>query len=202
MKRTNALVALAGLLMPFVGCSDGSFTDPEGSVVAVTPPNASMVDAADLAGSWSWRNMERIRIPSAFTPMLGILPEGPNTHATCESEGTLTINPSGGGFEGVAVKTSNQCRTRGGQVFQQPSSTLLLRDGRSHGKSVEFSFESPTVRPCPHRAVATVSAGTVVKLSGTGHCVLPGHPQSESPIVLPPPPGGTSTTVSWVAERS
>lgn len=199
---TNAFIGLAGLLIAFAGCADGTATAPEDEVITgVSLPNASVV-AGDLVGSWEWSNVEKIRLPAHLTPLLGIAPEGPNTHAVCESAGTLTINAVGSGFEGVAAKTFNLCRTNGGQTFQQPASVLFVKDGRVHGNAVDFSFESPTVKPCPHHATATREGGVVIRLSGTGHCMLPGHPQSESPIDLPPPPGGTSTTLSWVAERS
>lgn len=38
-------------------------------------------------------------------------------------------------------------------------------------------------------------------LSGMGRCMLLGHPQSESPLSMDPPPGGTSKTLSWEAVR-
>lgn len=203
-NRTNTMVVLTGLAVATVGCTDRVATDPAEAeaITGVSVPNASIVVAADLDGSWEWRNVEKIRLPAHLAPMLGIAPEGPNTHAICESAGTLTITAVGDGFEGVAAKTFNLCRTKGGQTFQQPASVLFVKDGRVHGNAVDFSFESPTVGPCPHHAVATREGGLVIRLSGTGHCILPGHPQSESPIDLPPPPGGTSTTLSWVAERS
>lgn len=197
-SQTNRLGWLVGIPLVLAACADGDVAGPEADDPTAM---ASIVTSANLGGTWAWSNLERLRIPPFLTPMLGIVPEGDNTHATCRSTGTMSIVPTTAGFEGVASRTTNDCVTNGGQEFAQPSAVLFVRDGRTDGRRVEFSFESPTVKPCPHTAVARVEGGVVVSLRGTGHCLLPGHPQSESPIQLPPPPGGTSTTVRWEAER-
>ncbi|HSJ63577.1 MAG TPA: hypothetical protein VK922_06660 [Gemmatimonadaceae bacterium] len=45
------------------------------------------------------------------------------------------------------------------------------------------------------------SGGVATGFSGTGRCVLPGHPQSESIVPADPPPGGTSKTLRFDAWR-
>lgn len=161
----------------------------------------------DLDGNdWSWSNVEKLRLPREFLEGvgagLGINPEGENTHALCESSGSMTLLQAGATFEGQALKESNVCETTGGQMFQQPGVAFQIANGRINGNSAHFSFHSPTVKPCPHQVVITdIDNGRVTGLSGTGRCILPGHPQSESPFVQDPPPGGTSKTLNWEASR-
>jgi hypothetical protein len=174
-------------------------------LMAAFPAAAQSVPDLD-GGDWSWSSVERLRLPEDFVlamgPLLGIVPEGENTHALCESAGSMTLVQTGTTFEGTAVKEFNSCETTGGQIFQQPSVNFFVVDGRIRGNSVYFSFESATVKPCPHQVVITETDGdSVVGLSGTGRCILPGHPQSESPVSLDPPPGGTSKTLNWEASR-
>jgi len=157
----------------------------------------------DLSGSWTWSNLETLTMPPFLASNLGIVPEGPNTHARCESAGEMTLVQVGASFSGTAFKTFNECKTHGGQTFQQPqaSAPLTISNGSIQGRNVKFSWSSPTVSPCPHNAVITGYDGSLaVALSGTGHCILPGHPQSESPIVMDPP-AGTTKTLSWTAAR-
>jgi hypothetical protein len=115
----------------------------------------------------------------------------------------MTLVQTNERFSGSASRTSNSCRTAGGQTFQQPEAALQVTDGSVRGVSAHFSINSMNVRPCPHRVtIAADRQGVGQSLSGTGHCVLPGHPQSESPLALDPPPGGTSVTLVWEAVRS
>ena len=176
--------------------------EPQGS----TPAFGAMAKAIpDLGGNWSWSNEEVLRMPRWLVEM-GIVPgitaEGENTHARCESAGTLTIVQTGSEFHGTASRTFNACMTKGGQAFQQPGSAFIVADGRIRGRSIAFSFHTFMVVPCPHHAVIRdVHGGVATALDGGGRCNLPGHPQSESPFVIEPPPGGTSTTVDWKAWR-
>lgn len=82
-----------------------------------------------------------------------------------------------------------------GAVFQ-------VTDGQIQGGTVKFSIGTFTVGPCPYNAIISdLTGSTAVALRGTGHCILPGHPRSESPIPADPSPGGTSTAISWTAVR-
>lgn len=207
-SRTGLLVVLAAALV--AGCSNGGPTGTEGEAAEpqfrAAGPVSSAESPPDLSGAWNWSTVELLRMPRWFVqamgPVLNIVPEGSNTHARCESAGSMTLVQAGSGFEGTALRTSNACETTGGQVFSQPSGTLAVADGRITGRSIRFSFHSATVLPCPHHAVISgVEGGVAAALYGSGRCRLPGHPQSESPVVMEPPPGGTSTTVTWQASR-
>lgn len=191
-----ALVLVATL----AGCSEGEFTGPNGETEASL--SASSAPVVDLGGAWNWSNVEALTFPPHVALMLGIAPEGEVTQARCESAGSMTLDQTGASFEGLANKSLNSCETRGGQSFTQPGTVFQIADGRVQGRSAHFSFHSFGVRPCPHQVVVEDAAGgTATALSGTGRCFLPGHPQSESPVDLPPPPGGTSKTLSWQAVR-
>ena len=197
--RTLLALALTAAILP-LGCSDG---DPVG-VERDVPPGAvaaSIHAVPDVSGTWNWSNEERLRMPPFVAGLVGIVPEGPNTHARCESLGSMTLSQSGDTFDGNATKSFNSCVTKGGQLFQQPGAVFQI-EGRIAGMTMDFSFSTPTVAPCPHHAVISANEnGVAVALSGTGHCILPGHPQSESSLAQDPPPGGTSKTISWEAVR-
>jgi hypothetical protein len=203
-SRTFLAVGLTAMLIP--ACSDGSPVGvepgPAEPQIMAQASGAAAQSAPDLGGSWNWSNEEVIRMPEFLVPMLGITPEGPNTLARCKAAGTMTLVQTGAEFSGTAMKTFDACQTKGGQSFQRPASPHFVEDGRISGKSAHFSFSTPIVTPCPHHAViSAVQDGVALALSGTGHCFTPGHPRSESPLALNPPPGGTSTTVSWEAWR-
>lgn len=208
MSRFGSSCPLALLSAGLValGCSDhsptslGSFGPEVVESPAVTASSAG--PPADVSGEWTWSSVERLKMPPFVAIAVGVVPEGKNTHARCESAGTLELTQSGSTFAGTAEKQFNACMTRGGQgPFQQPQSDFFVEDGRITGSSAHFSFASATVRPCPHTAVITeVSGGVALELSGTGTCFLPNHPQSESPNDLPPP-AATTKTLSWEAHR-
>lgn len=209
MSRSRTFLALGLTAMLIPACSDAGPTAVDsgsaGSQIQALESKAAPQSAPDLSGDWNWRNVEALRMPrwfvEAFAPVLGITAEGENTHARCESMGTMTLAQAGAHFEGTATKASNACETTGGQTFQQPGMMFDIAGGRISGKSVRFSFHTPMVRPCPHHAVISqVQGGVAAALRGTGRCILPGHPQSGS-MVLDPPPGGTSTTLRWEAWR-
>lgn len=202
MSRILPLTIL--LSMVGVGCTatefDGAGTP---SIASPSGPSPSRPAVPDLSGEWTWSNLETLKMPPFIAISVGIAPEGENTHARCESAGTMALVQTGATFSGTARKTFNACETHGGQTFQQPqvSAPLTVTDGRIQGRNIQFSLNSPTVAPCPHKAVVSQADGdTATALSGTGHCILPGHPQSGSPIVLDPP-AGTTKTLSWTAAR-
>jgi hypothetical protein len=206
--RILLALALAAALLP--ACSDRSpvgvkpgSAEPQ---IMVQASKAAAQSLPDLSGAWNWSSAEVLRMPrwfvEAFGPVLGIAPEGENTHARCESAGTMTLVQAGAEFDGTATRTFNACETTGGQAFQQPGVAFDIADGGISGKSIRFSFHTALVRPCPHHAViSNVRGAAATVLNGAGWCILPGHPQSESPAVVDPPPGGTSTTLSWQAWR-
>ncbi len=205
MLRASA--RLTAVLVPvfLAGCSEGGPVGPgeflDGPDVALSQ-HGSAASLVDVSGAWTWTSVEVLRMPTHVAAMVGIDPEGPNTHARCESAGSMTLAQTGAAFEGTATREANACLTRGGQSFQQPGVALWVSDGRITGGSVRFSFATATVTPCPHQAViSSEEGGLATALRGRGRCVIPGHPLSESPIVLDPPPGGTSTTLVWEAAR-
>ncbi len=206
MRMSGKLITLALGPALVAGCSDGGVMDagdrlPDGEAAR---PSVEVMAASpvDVGGVWNWSNEEMLRFPPFVAAMLGIAPEGRNTHARCESAGTMTLVQTGATFQGIATKTFNACETKGGQPFQQPGVNFVIADGRVTGGSVRFTFSSFFVTPCPHHAViSAVKNGVAAGLSGTGRCILPGHPRSESPVVEDPPPGGTSKTLSWEATR-
>lgn len=210
MSNMGAVTRFAGLALTiglFAACADdvtAPSPEPSEETSVESSDEALTVNGPppDVSGAWNWNNVESIRMPTHIAAMVGVNPEGPNTLARCESAGSMTLLQAGSSFEGIAHKTSNSCVTKGGQTFQQPGTVFSIVDGQVRGGQLSFSFESFLVRPCPHRAVIRdVGGGLAVALSGTGRCILPGHPQSESPLAVDPPPGGTSVTLSWEAVR-
>lgn len=196
--RISATVIAAAAIGIALACADTTTApplEPREAQLSVEAPSL------DIGGVWNWSNLESIRMPPEVANMVGVVPEGPNTHARCESSGFMNVTQTGSTFEGIAFKSSNSCTTKGGQSFQQAATVLSIANGRIGGRQLEFSFESFIIRPCPHRAVVEVAEGVAVALHGSGRCILPGHPQSESPLAIDPPPGGTSVTLEWEARR-
>ncbi len=208
MRLTNCLAG--GVIALSAACSPlapaGTETDSPLASVSGGSSNIGPGQPLDLSGAWTWSREEHLTIPDWVAMfVIGIQPEGPVTQARCEGSGTMTLEQTGATFTGTATESSHQCVTSGGQAFQAPgfADPILIADGRIHGRSIRFSFSSPTVTPCPHHAViSAVDNGLALALDGTGQCFVPGHPKSESPIALPPPPGGTSKTLTSRATRS
>ncbi len=215
MENRTATPILALLVAALLACGEGSPTDIPSRSAEVPPPGdvAAAVAgvAVDVSGDWDWRQVERLRMPRWFVegplnalPQNDVVAEGPNTQATCTSEGELALTQTGASFHGSITRTHAQCETRGGQLFQGPGVGLPLQlfDGEIQGLNVAFSIGNLEVTPCPHHAVVSESSdGVALALSGGGRCVIPGHPLSGSVIPLDPPPGGTSTTLSFEAWR-
>lgn len=203
-KFTLCLSILVLALGSLLGCSGDGPWEPTLTVgEAAAEASASATAAsASVAGEWTWSNVEALSIPAFLAAALGISPEGRNTHARCESTGTMSLVQTGSTFHGTANRTTNDCLTKGGQSFNQPGAAFVVEEGRIIGRTVHFELNGPLVMPCPHHAVISeAESGVATALSGTGRCVLPGHPQSESPLFLDPPPGGNSKTLSWEAVR-
>ena len=202
MRASLLLSGTAALLL--AGCTMTPAGSEPQSLTTLPPTAASAVQPGsppDLSGAWNWSNVEVLRMPTFVAMMVGIKPEGLNTQARCESAGTMTLVQTGASFSGSAARTFNACETKGGQTFQQPGTAFQVSNGRITGSSIRFSFDSPPVTPCPHQAViSAVEGGIAGALIGTGRCIVPGHPQSDSPLQLDPPPGG-SKTIEWTATR-
>lgn len=201
LSRSYSLAPLSAALL-ILGCSEPTGVEQEAT--ASTATVASVTGSpVDLEGSWSWTRVEQLKMPEFVAAMVGIVPEGKNTHARCEASGTAAIMQSGSEFAGVAERTSDSCETNGGQTFDRGPITHFVEDGQIRGNSARFSLESIPVQPCPHNVViAEVDGSVAQELRGTGRCVFPGHPQSTSPIDAPPPAGSSvSNTLSLVLVR-
>jgi hypothetical protein len=207
MRVSLPLSVIAMLLV--VACTKSPATDELRSLVPTAPTAATALQSGgsppDLSGAWNWSRVEQLTMPSWLAEfVIGIDPEGPITRATCEGSGTMTLTQTGATFTGTATQTTHGCETAGGQQFQSPGAAMpiAVADGRISGRAIRFSFSNPTVSPCPHQAtISAIQGDTAVALTGTGRCFVPGHPKSESPILLDPPPGGTSKTLTWQAVR-
>jgi len=205
--QTNLLLPLAAAVLG-VGCT---MTPSQGESQAATGPAAIGPSAvqggspADLSGSWTWSRVERLTMPPFVAEQVaGVMPEGPVTHARCEGSGTMTLVQSDATFTGTATQDTHICETAGGQLFQDPaaSAPIVVADGVITGTSIRFLFNGPIPAPCPHHAViSSVENGIAVALTGKGRCYVPGHPHAEGPLVLDPPPAGTSMTTEWMATR-
>lgn len=206
MRRFHRFVVL--VMVGFLpSCSDDDLTGV-GNGVEANAREVSAGSLVDISGEWNWSNEEVLSFPPFIAALLGVQPEGPeghNTRARCESAGTMTLVQTDDTFNGTATKTFNHCLTKGGQSFNQPGSFLLISGGRITGGSLHFSFTgSVTVTPCPHHVVVSaIDNGVAVELTGTGRCILPDHPQSESPFTQDPQTdkGGLSKTLRWEAVR-
>lgn len=203
MSRKLPRLMLAVAFLP--GCSEGGMTGVRYGPSDAHPPQVTAASVVDVSGAWNWNDVSQLTMPVFVAELTGIEAEGPITHAQCEANGTMTLFQTGSSFSGTAMTDFQQCVTRGGQDFSSPDAGLpkAVSNGRITGASVHFSFSNFLITPCPHHAVISeVQDGVAVALSGTGRCVLPGHPQSESPVEADPPPGGTSKTLRWEAVRS
>jgi hypothetical protein len=207
MRASLPLSVTAMLLV--VACTESPATDELGSLLPTAPTASTALLSGgatpDLSGAWNWSRVEQLTMPSWVAEFVfGIDPEGPITRVTCAPSGTMTLIQTGATFTGTATQTTHNCETAGGQQFQSSDAAIpiVVAEGRISGRAIRFSWAGPTVNPCPHQATISVIQGdTAVALTGTGHCFVPGHPKSESPIVLDPPPAGTSKILTWQAVR-
>lgn len=184
----------------FAGCGTGDVVAPAAADPAVLSFDLPTDAPADISGVWSLSRVLQVTAPDWVAQLVfGIEPEGPVTLFRCASSGSLTLSQADGGFTGTAEWTANLCETNGGQVFSAGSPPIAI-DGHISGRSLHFDWTEAGMLSCPHRAVSTqIVDGTAVHLSGTGRCIVPGHPLS--PVPLDPPPAGTSKVLVWEAVR-
>jgi hypothetical protein len=197
MRIARRFVGLAAVIAA-AGCSAGDLIAPDAAGNALAfGVNQSAASVADISGSWTLSRVLQLTVPPwAAELIFGIEPEGPVTHLRCETSGTMELTQSNGTFGGTAVATGT-CETKGGQVFSRGGAEISILDGEIRGQSVAFTWAEDGMLFCPYHGV--ISQDEAGQMSGTGRCIIPGHPKSGAP--LPPPPGGTSNTLSWIAVR-
>lgn len=199
--RTVKRVWWAGILVVAACSADGISGTPARAVFPAAAPDQSAAPAPVIDGTWSWSRVVQLTAPPWVAQLIfGIVPEGPVTHIRCESTGFMTLNQSSGSFSGSASTSTNDCETSGGQLFAGALPAVLIADGKVNGRRVEFAWVEDGMLFCPYHGVASdVDGGLANQMDGTGRCIVPGHPKSGAP--LPPPPAGTSKTLSWTAAR-
>jgi hypothetical protein len=201
MSRLRSIpVFLAVAPLWLGGCSADDATGP----VPGDPAGLAFTHATgpvDISGEWSLSRILQVTAPDWVAELIfGIEPEGPVTVFWCESVGSMTLSQAGSEFTGAAAWASNECETRGGQVFSAGFPPITI-DGQISGRSLRFDWIEPGGLVCPqHGRIGDLANGVAGHLSGTGRCIVPGHPLS--PVPLDPPPGGTSKTLMWEAVRS
>lgn len=156
-------VAAAAILI--AGCTEAGPTDPEPQFAAAGAP-------VDLSGDWSWTETTVIKAREFIVPILfGIAPEGPITHVTCATTGTMQLTQVGTTFTGSAQQSAS-CVTRGGQAVPAPFPPFLqVVDGRIIGGSFRFTFDAGI--PCPYQGAIVARHGEALRLQGSGDCQIP-----------------------------
>jgi hypothetical protein len=158
-------MAVSALLLS--GCSEPGLTQPEPLLAA-----AAASEPADLSGSWAWSETTVIKARAFIVPILfGIQPEGPVTHVTCATTGTMHLDQAGTTFTGSAQQSAS-CVTNGGQAVPAPFPPLLqVVDGQITGGSFRFTFHAGI--PCPYQGAIISRHGTAIRLQGSGDCQIP-----------------------------
>jgi hypothetical protein len=156
----------------------------------------------DVEGNWTWMRTDLLTFPDWVAAVVfGVEPEGPVTGATCEAAGSMSLTQSGASLAGTSTTSAQQCTTSGGQVFTDPGAFAPQSvSGVLTGRSMRLELVGAAVSCAYHAVASQISGGTAHALNGGGPCIVPGHPQSAIPA--PPPPGGTSKTLTWTALRS
>lgn len=183
--RPNVLLALLAILWVGACRSDASSpTAPSGDRFSKTALASAQGASIDLSGTWSWSETVTTIIPPLIAGIIGIVPEGPVTSATCYDSGTFSLVQTGNTFAGTATQTT-ACITKGGQQYAAPfPPTLDILDGHIRGQSIDFLFGEG----CPYRGTISLSEGVAVQIGGTGKCEIALHP-------------ALLKTVSWQATR-
>lgn len=190
--RTRGIALAAAVVL--VGCS-GDALAPDGPALLRQPlPSAD----ANLAGPWKWTTVEQLTFPNWVAAMFEVAPEGKVTHARCETSGTMTLRQMGGTLSGTSIAREHLCTTRGGQSFESPGIFAPASlSGAVRGRSVELIEDAAVVDCVRHLTILLTRGGRVNGLDGGGRCIVPGHPASNADF--PPPPAGTSKTLSFSA---
>jgi hypothetical protein len=193
MSRMHRFTALASLPLWFAGCSSDQLAGPEDGLSMAL--DAAAAQSVNVDGVWNVDRVVQITAPEWVAELIfGVVPEGPVTHIRCETTGTMELFQDGDTFDGTAASTS-ECETRGGQTFSSGTADIEILDGTINGRSIKFVWIDDVV--CPYKLSLSSDAD---RLSGTGRCIVPGHPQS--PVPMDPPPAGTSKTLSFEATRA
>jgi hypothetical protein len=202
MSTAGKLIGLAFVSIWLVACAD------DGLGPRSTTPDleaglafSQAGEPADVSGTWAVAGVLQLIVPDWVAEfVIGIDPEGPRTHIRCTFSGTAELVQNGNTFTGTEMQDPNQCVTRGGQVFQGEGGPVPIVDGRIHGRNISFVLDDFPVF-CPQQGVISdIENGSANRMSGTGRCIIPGHPKSEA-LDLPPPPLGVSKALSWEYSR-
>lgn len=205
--REAIAFVLALSILSLGGCSGDGLTGIDAEVSDKTSTPRSTVakqgqSAYEVGGLWNWSREEHLTFPSwVAQAIFGVNPEGPTTTARCVGSGRMTLVQVGSTFTGLLDKSVHECVTKGGQVFQDPVgfAPTPIVGGKLQGRSLSMLLDGAMVN-CRYHAIAKdVDGNTAVKLEGGGTCIVPGHPKSD--VDLPPPPAGTSKTLSFTAVR-
>lgn len=200
MSWIRSLIVVAVVPACIAGCSSDEVVGPAAGDPAVLVFSQSAGAPADISGDWNLSRVHQVTAPDWVAEFIfGIEPEGPVTVFRCVSSGNMTLSQTDGAFTGTAAWASNECETKGGQVFSAGFPPITI-DGRITGRSLRFEWTEAGMLVCPqHGVIADSDNGVAGRLRGTGRCIIPGHPLS--PVPLEPPPAGTSKTLEWEAVR-
>ena len=197
MSTAGKLIGLVFVSTWLMACADQSLGPRPTTLELEGGPAFSQLagEPADVSGTWAYAGEALLIVPDWMAEfVLGIDPEGPRTHIRCTFSGTAELVQNGATFTGTDMEDPNQCVTRGGQVFQDEGGPVSVVDGRIRGRSVSFVIDNFPVF-CPQQLlISEIQNGVANRMSGTGRCIVPGHPQS--PVDAPPPPVGVSKILS------
>jgi hypothetical protein len=197
MSRVHRLIAFASLPFWLAACSSDQVAGPEDGLSMAL--DASAAQSVNVDGVWNISRVVQITAPDWVAVLIfGVAPEGVVTHILCETTGTMELFQDGETFHGTAQGTTSNCETHGGQSTSGGGSAdIVIVDGTIDGRSIKFDWLEDQMLVCPYKLVVSSDGD---RLSGTGRCIVPGHPQSIVP--LDPPPGGTSKTLNFEATRA
>jgi hypothetical protein len=178
--RTPLSLAAASLLL--VACDAPLEPAPSAADALHNGGAAGGQETVDISGTWQQHRDLFIHIADWAAPMLGIQPEGKRTTLRCILTGTVEVTQNGGTF--VATSTQfGECSTPGGQVV--PYGGPGEMEGTIQGRSLHaIALGQPGPVDCPQRGSIRVVGGIAVEITGTAHCIEPGHPQSRVQVPL------------------